>query len=133
LKGLKGELAESGPDMMPQIAIAITVAWAYSAAVIFGLEGKVFYGELVTLIDIMLLGHWLEMRSINGIPQPARLRILLPVPGRGVNAPPRAPVDLINFADHHRQRCCSTGTKCRVSVGVSAFGHFIQISLNNRG
>ena len=66
LKGLKDELSEGGPGMMTLIAIAITVAWAYSTAVIFGVEGKVFYWELVTLIDIMLLGHWLEMRSIMG-------------------------------------------------------------------
>ncbi|WP_258102204.1 copper-translocating P-type ATPase [Marinoscillum pacificum] len=66
LKGLKDELSESGPGMMTLIAIAISVAWAYSSAVILGLEGKVFYWELVTLIDIMLLGHWLEMRSIMG-------------------------------------------------------------------
>ena len=66
LKGLKDELKEGGPGMMTLIAIAITVAWSYSTAVIFGLEGKVFYWELVTLIDIMLLGHWLEMRSIMG-------------------------------------------------------------------
>lgn len=66
LKGLKDELKEGGPGMMTLIAIAITVAWAYSTAVILGLGGKVFYWELVTLIDIMLLGHWLEMRSIMG-------------------------------------------------------------------
>lgn len=66
LKGLKDELSEGGPGMMTLIAIAITVAWAYSTAVVFGLEGKVFYWELVTLIDIMLLGHWLEMRSVMG-------------------------------------------------------------------
>ena len=66
LKGLKDELSEGGPGMMTLIAIAITVAWAYSTAVVLGLEGKIFYWELVTLIDIMLLGHWLEMRSIMG-------------------------------------------------------------------
>ena len=66
LKGLKDELSEGGPGMMTLIAIAITVAWAYSSAVVLGLDGKVFYWELVTLIDIMLLGHWLEMRSIMG-------------------------------------------------------------------
>ena len=66
LKGLKDELSEGGPGMMTLIAIAITVAWAYSTAVVLGLDGKVFYWELVTLIDIMLLGHWLEMRSIMG-------------------------------------------------------------------
>ncbi len=66
LKGLKDELSEGVPGMMTLIAIAITVAWAYSTAVVLGLEGKIFYWELVTLIDIMLLGHWLEMRSIMG-------------------------------------------------------------------
>ncbi|GAB4242663.1 MAG: hypothetical protein Tsb0034_20170 [Ekhidna sp.] len=66
LKGLKDELSEGGPGMMTLIAIAITVAWAYSTSVVSGLDGKVFYWELVTLIDIMLLGHWLEMRSIMG-------------------------------------------------------------------
>jgi Cu2+-exporting ATPase len=66
LKGLKDELSKGGPGMMTLIAIAITVAWAYSTAVVLGLDGKVFYWELVTLIDIMLLGHWLEMRSIMG-------------------------------------------------------------------
>ncbi|MEQ9186819.1 MAG: copper-translocating P-type ATPase [Cryomorphaceae bacterium] len=66
LKGLKDELSEGGAGMMTLIAIAITVAWAYSTSVVLGLEGKVFYWELVTLIDVMLLGHWLEMRSIMG-------------------------------------------------------------------
>ena len=66
LMGLKDELSSSGPGMMTLIAIAITTAWAYSTAVVLGLEGKVFYWELVTLIDIMLLGHWLEMKSIAG-------------------------------------------------------------------
>ncbi|MEQ9424316.1 MAG: copper-translocating P-type ATPase [Cyclobacteriaceae bacterium] len=66
LKGLKDEITTDGPGMMTLIAIAISVAWAYSTAVVLGLDGKVFYWELVTLIDIMLLGHWLEMRSIMG-------------------------------------------------------------------
>jgi Cu2+-exporting ATPase len=66
LKGLKDELASGGPGMMTLIAIAITVAWVYSTAVVLGLEGKRFFWELATLIDIMLLGHWLEMRSVMG-------------------------------------------------------------------
>lgn len=66
LKGLKDELSKGDPGMMTLIAIAITVAWAYSTAVVFGLSGKVFYWELVTLIDIMLLGHWIEMKSVMG-------------------------------------------------------------------
>jgi len=66
LKGIKQELSEKSPGMMTLIAIAITVAYFYSSAVVFGLHGEVFFWELVTLIDIMLLGHWLEMRSVMG-------------------------------------------------------------------
>ena len=66
LKGIKEELAEKSPGMMTLIAIAISVAYFYSSAVVFGLHGEVFFWELVTLIDVMLLGHWLEMRSVMG-------------------------------------------------------------------
>ncbi len=52
--------------MMTLIAVAISVAFFYSSAVVFGLAGKVFFWELVTLIDIMLLGHWIEMKSVMG-------------------------------------------------------------------
>src|SRR5680860_1168178 len=52
--------------MMILISLAIAVAYIYSTAVIFGLKGEIFFWELATLIDIMLLGHWLEMRSVMG-------------------------------------------------------------------
>jgi Cu2+-exporting ATPase len=52
--------------MMTLIGVAITVAYTYSSLVVFGLSGKIFYWELATLIDIMLLGHWVEMRSVMG-------------------------------------------------------------------
>lgn len=64
LKGLKDELKEKKPGMMTLIAMAISVAYLYSAAVVFGLEGHDFFWELATLIDIMLLGHWIEMRAV---------------------------------------------------------------------
>ncbi|MEN8614945.1 copper-translocating P-type ATPase [Dehalogenimonas sp. THU2] len=64
LSGLKRELGERNPGMMTLIALAISVAFFYSSAVTFGLEGEVFYWELATLVDVMLLGHWIEMRSI---------------------------------------------------------------------
>ena len=63
LKGLVGEVKGHAIGMMTLVAIAITVAYLYSAAVVFGLTGMDFFWELATLIDIMLLGHWLEMRS----------------------------------------------------------------------
>ncbi len=66
LKGFIGELGKRQPGMMTLIALAISVAYAYSSAVVFGLPGEVFFWELATLIDIMLLGHWVEMRSVMG-------------------------------------------------------------------
>jgi P-type Cu2+ transporter len=66
LAGLASELGKRKPGMMTLIALAISVAFFYSSAVVFGLTGKVFFWELVTLIDIMLLGHWIEMKSVMG-------------------------------------------------------------------
>ncbi len=66
LLGMRDELKKRTPGMMTLIALAITVAFFYSAAVTFGLPGKTFYWELATLIDIMLLGHYIEMRSVLG-------------------------------------------------------------------
>ena len=66
LKGLFDELKSAHPGMMTLIAIAITTAYTYSSVVVFGLSGKIFFWELVTLIDIMLLGHWIEMKSVMG-------------------------------------------------------------------
>lgn len=63
LKGMIGEIKAKNIGMMTLVAIAITVAYTYSTAVVFGLEGMDFFWELATLIVIMLLGHWLEMRS----------------------------------------------------------------------
>jgi Cu2+-exporting ATPase len=66
LTGLVDELREKNPGMMTLIGLAITIAYTYSSAVVFGLAGKVFFWELATLIIIMLLGHWMEMRSVMG-------------------------------------------------------------------
>ena len=66
LSGLVRELKSKQPGMMTLISMAISTAYVYSSAVVFGLSGKVFFWELVTLVDIMLLGHWIEMRSIMG-------------------------------------------------------------------
>jgi len=69
LKGIVAELRARLPGMMTLIAVAITTAYLYSTAVTFGLNGGVLFWELSTLIDIMLLGHWVEMRSILGASQ----------------------------------------------------------------
>lgn len=66
LKGMFIELRNVKPGMMTLIAIAISVAYFYSSIVALGLTGSTFFWELATLIDIMLLGHWIEMRSIVG-------------------------------------------------------------------
>lgn len=64
LKGLVDEMKDLQPGMMTLIALAITVAYGYSGLVALGVPGKVFFWELASLIDIMLLGHWIEMRSV---------------------------------------------------------------------
>jgi len=66
LKGISEELKKKQPGMMTLIALAISVAYFYSSAVVFGLKGKFFFWELATLIDVMLLGHWIEMKSVLG-------------------------------------------------------------------
>jgi len=63
LQGLARELKWRSPGMMTLVAVAITAAYIYSVAIVFGLKGMDFFWELATLIDIMLLGHWLEMKS----------------------------------------------------------------------
>ncbi|HRS85733.1 MAG TPA: heavy metal translocating P-type ATPase [Methanothrix sp.] len=65
--GFRDELKNRQPGMMTLVAVAITVAYLYSSAVVFGFSGMDFFWELVTLIDIMLLGHLIEMRSTMGV------------------------------------------------------------------
>ncbi len=64
LQGAARELRDRLPGMMTLIALAITVAFGFSAAVALGFPGMPLWEELSTLVTIMLLGHWLEMRSI---------------------------------------------------------------------
>lgn len=64
LTGLSDELRNKQPGMMTLIAVAISVAFGYSTATTFGVKGDSFFWELATLIDIMLLGHWIEMKSV---------------------------------------------------------------------
>ena len=65
IKGAIGELRGRVPGMMTLIALAITVAFVFSAAVTLGFPGMPLWEELATLVAIMLLGHWIEMRSIT--------------------------------------------------------------------
>lgn len=63
LKGMVSEIRGNAIGMMTLVALAISISYIYSVAVVFGLAGMDFFWELATLIDIMLLGHWLEMKS----------------------------------------------------------------------
>lgn len=66
LTGGISELKDRNPGMMTLIALAITIAYGYSTMVVFGWDGNQLFWELATLVVIMLLGHWIEMRSIMG-------------------------------------------------------------------
>ena len=77
LKGLIDEVKTKNPGMMTLIGFAISVAYIYSTATVFGLKGMDFYWELDTLILIMLLGHWIEMRSIAGASKELELLVQL--------------------------------------------------------
>ncbi len=65
LRGAFGELKARLPGMMTLISLAILVAFVFSVAVTFGFRGMALWWELATLVSIMLLGHWIEMRSID--------------------------------------------------------------------
>ena len=77
LKGFVNEVKTKSPGMMILIGFAITVAYTYSVAIVFGLTGMDFFWELSTLILIMLLGHWIEMKSIAGASKELELLVQL--------------------------------------------------------
>jgi P-type Cu2+ transporter len=77
LKGLADEAKARNPGMMFLIGFAISVAYIYSVAIVFGLEGMDFFWELTTLILIMLLGHWIEMKSVAGASKELELLVQL--------------------------------------------------------
>ncbi|QHS55242.1 copper-translocating P-type ATPase [Mucilaginibacter sp. 14171R-50] len=77
LTGWLSEMKDKNPGMMTLIGFAITVAYTYSAATVFGLKGMDFFWELTTLILIMLLGHWIEMRSVAGASRELELLVQL--------------------------------------------------------
>ena len=77
LKGWWREMRTWNPGMMTLIGFAITIAYVYSVATLFGLKGMDFFWELATLILIMLLGHWLEMKSIAGASRELELLVQL--------------------------------------------------------
>jgi len=66
LEGMLQEVKKQQPGMMTLISTAISVAFFYSAGTVFIIVGKDFFWELATLIDVMLLGHWIEAKSVLG-------------------------------------------------------------------
>lgn len=85
-KGLFHELRDKTPAMMTLISLAILVAYVYSSAVVFGLDGAMFFWELATLIVIMLLGHWIEMKSVLGASNALQELVkLMPSEARKIN------------------------------------------------
>jgi len=77
LKGMVSEIRDKAIGMMTLVALAISVAFLYSVAVVVGLKGMDFFWELATLILIMLLGHWIEMKSIAGASKELELLVQL--------------------------------------------------------
>ena len=103
LTGLVDEVRKRLPGMMTLVALAITVAYIYSALVVFGLPGSVFFWETATLIDIMLLGHWIEMRSVLGASRAVEQLVrLLPAQAhrlRADGAIEEVPLDALHAGD----------------------------------
>lgn len=104
LQGLVQELSSRKPGMMTLIAIAISIAYVYSSLVVFGLSGMMFFWELATLIDIMLLGHWIEMKSILGAGKALeRLASLMPANAHKIMPDSSAidvPLSELTIGDH---------------------------------
>ena len=75
LKGFWSEIKQGAPGMMTLISMAMSVAYFYSTATVFGLKGQDFFWELSTLIAIMLLGHWIEMKSVLGASKALQLLV----------------------------------------------------------
>ncbi|MDT8903536.1 copper-translocating P-type ATPase [Anaeroselena agilis] len=87
LKGAAQEIGQGRPGMMTLVAVAISTAYSYSSFVVFGLAGETFFWELATLVDIMLLGHWIEMKSVMGASQALeKLASLVPADAHLVGA-----------------------------------------------
>lgn len=103
LTGLVDELKKKQPGMMTLIGLAISIAYLYSTAVVFGFEGDLLYWELSTLVGIMLLGHWIEMRSVMSASSALEeLAELLPGEAHRVNedgSTEDVPVDELNKGD----------------------------------
>lgn len=95
----RGELQERQPGMMTLISIAITTSYVYSLAVFLFAPGEEgFFWELATLIDVMLLGHWIEMRSV-GQAQGALRELAKLLPDQAERLLPSGETEIVPVAD----------------------------------
>lgn len=103
-KGIYKEVRSRSLGMDTLISVAITSAYLYSSAVVFGLMGSVFFWELATLIDIMLIGHWFEMKSVSGASNALeKLVKLMPSSAYKMNpdgSTVNVPLNELNIGDH---------------------------------
>ncbi|MCW5715761.1 MAG: heavy metal translocating P-type ATPase [Bauldia sp.] len=126
LTGFIAELRQRRPGMMTLIALAISAAYFFSVATTFGFVGEPLYWELVTLVAIMLLGHWVEMRSVLGASRALEELVrLLPDTATRIGASGQTsevPINALQPGDHVMVR---PGAKVpvdgRIIEGSSAF------------
>lgn len=112
LKGFFDEMKKLQPGMMTLIALAISVAYFYSSAVVFGVHGEVFFWELATLIDIMLLGHWIEMKSVMGASKALEeLAKLMPDEAHKINEDGNVAEVKVSELKHHDKLLIKPGEK----------------------
>ena len=118
------ELRERKPGMMTLISLAISVAFIYSVAAQFINLGEGFFWELVTLIDIMLLGHWLEMRSVRQASGALNeLAKLMPDTAERIHHGDRPKWCLSSALKTRRSRSGPAGCECIPADGEVIDGH----------
>ena len=106
VKGGLQELRDRKPGMMTLISLAITVAFVFSLAVTLGYPGEALWWELASLVTIMLLGHWIEMRSISQASHPP---------------PPPRPKTFLSRCGAKATSCsCDRGRACRPTAPCRA-------------
>lgn len=107
LTGLVREVRARKPGMMTLVGLAISTAYLYSSLIIIGLSGMSFFWELATLIDIMLLGHWIEMKSVLGA-------------GRALE-------ELVNLLPSKAHKILPNGQEVEVELGDLIVGDLVRV------
>lgn len=130
LKGLYDEASVRRPGMMTLVAVAISAAFFYSLLVLLGLPGMDLGWELVTLVDIMLLGHWIEMRSVMGASRALEaLAKLMPSSAHRINADGSVVEVAVSELSVGQQVLVKPGEKVPVDGTVIAGGSSVNESM----